>query len=61
MKRIDSEGTRHMCAGCGAEIRPDWIIDDVICPSCMDRLNASGPSWDDVLADGARINRSKQD
>ena len=36
---------RLLCAGCGATIRPDWIIDDVLCPTCLDKLKASAPCW----------------
>ena len=39
-----------ICAGCGAPIRPDWIIDDILCPTCLDKLHVNGPSW--VEAEG---------
>lgn len=38
-----------ICAGCGARIRPDWIIDDVICPACKDKIGNNDLSWSDVI------------
>lgn len=52
----------RICAWCGAVIRPDWIIDDIICPACNDQLNAAGPSWCDspcgkLVIENGRLSR----
>ena len=31
-----------VCAGCGCEIIPDWIIDHIVCPECEDKLRKIG-------------------
>lgn len=45
-RKEDIVNDRPLCAVCGAVIRPDWIIDDVLCPYCLDRIREAGPSWD---------------
>lgn len=45
--KSNAGGIRYLCACCGEVIRPDWIIDDIICPRCIDQLKAAGPSWRD--------------
>jgi len=40
---------RWICACCGAIIRPDWIIDDVICPTCSDKIFGRELSWCDAI------------
>ena len=37
MKRNET-ARKPLCACCGVVLMPDWIIDDIICPDCMDRL-----------------------
>jgi len=51
----DHYARRLICAGCGAIIRPDWIIDDVLCPYCLDKLRTGEPSWSFKEVKASRI------